>query len=183
MNGIVLAGGRSSRMGQDKSMLNYHGIPQYEYVYNLLLPFCEKVFISSNTLQVNHVLPDDVNYRAIGPMAGLLTAFEMEETDWLVIAIDYPLFGAEEILQLLKPSTKIASIFFNPESNFYEPYIGLYRKEFKKIVYSYYEHKVYSLQKILRCNEIEKIIPNDLKVIKSVNSMKELQIYYKTNYE
>ena len=39
MNGLVLSGGQSSRMGTDKALIDYHGIPQYAYVYDLLLRF------------------------------------------------------------------------------------------------------------------------------------------------
>ena len=46
MNGLVIAGGKSTRMQQDKAMIQYHGMPQYQYVYNILQPFCSETFIS-----------------------------------------------------------------------------------------------------------------------------------------
>ena len=44
--GLVLAGGRSQRMGMDKGMLQYHGKPQREYLYEQLEPICSRVFLS-----------------------------------------------------------------------------------------------------------------------------------------
>ncbi len=51
MNGIILAGGQSSRMGQPKSLLEYHGKPQYQYAAELLNSFCAQVFISCSAEQ------------------------------------------------------------------------------------------------------------------------------------
>ena len=46
MNGLVIAGGNSSRMGTDKAFLQYSKNPQYQEVYSLLEPFCEQTFVS-----------------------------------------------------------------------------------------------------------------------------------------
>lgn len=44
--GLVLAGGKSNRMGKDKSRLHYHGQPHALFLYKLLSKFCEKTFLS-----------------------------------------------------------------------------------------------------------------------------------------
>ncbi|NNE77041.1 MAG: NTP transferase domain-containing protein, partial [Pricia sp.] len=44
--GLVLAGGKSSRMGKDKGLIPYHGMPQREYLYHLLGRVCDKTFLS-----------------------------------------------------------------------------------------------------------------------------------------
>ena len=43
---VVLVGGKSRRMQQDKARLNYHGKPQYVHSFEMLGAFCEKVFVS-----------------------------------------------------------------------------------------------------------------------------------------
>ena len=66
--GLVLCGGKSTRMGTDKSMLQYHSKPQRYYVYDLLFPLCEKVFISCNeqqssTIEVGYdYIQDDIAF-------------------------------------------------------------------------------------------------------------------------
>ncbi len=50
--GLVRSGGKSTRMGNDKGMIVYHGIPQREYLYNLLGSFCERTFMSVRREQV-----------------------------------------------------------------------------------------------------------------------------------
>jgi hypothetical protein len=44
--GLVLAGGESSRMEQEKSEIPYHGVPQVRFCVELLSEFCEKVYLS-----------------------------------------------------------------------------------------------------------------------------------------
>src|SRR5680860_1119484 len=44
--GLVLAGGKSTRMGKDKGMIPYHGMPQREFLYHLLSRVCTETFVS-----------------------------------------------------------------------------------------------------------------------------------------
>ena len=44
--GLVLSGGKSTRMGTDKGLIEYHGLPQREHLYHLLSKVCERTFIS-----------------------------------------------------------------------------------------------------------------------------------------
>ena len=170
MNGLVLSGGQSSRMGRDKALIDYHGLPQYAYVYNLLLGFCDEVFISSK--ENKYPLPtllDDSKYENMGPIAGLLTAFDYQETDWLVLAIDYPEIAAKDIEKLLAPHSTLAAVYYHPETDFFEPFIGCYRKEFKPFLFADYEQGNTSMQKLLHLTDIHKILPDNLEAIKSIN--------------
>jgi molybdopterin-guanine dinucleotide biosynthesis protein A len=46
VNGLVLAGGKSVRMGKAKDLLHWHGKEQRYFAADLLAPFCDEVFIS-----------------------------------------------------------------------------------------------------------------------------------------
>ena len=172
MNGLVLAGGQSSRMGRDKALIDYHGQPQYAYVYELLLGFCDEVFISSK--EIKYPLPtllDNSRYENMGPIAGLLTAFDYQETNWLVLAIDYPNITAMDIEKLLAPHSKLAAVYYHPETEFFEPFIACYRKEFKPFLFTEYELGNTSMQKLLHRSDIHKVLPENLEAIKSVNQV------------
>ena len=49
--GLIMCGGKSSRMGTDKSRIVYQQKEQQYHVYQMLQTFCEKVFISCNAEQ------------------------------------------------------------------------------------------------------------------------------------
>ena len=52
IHGLVLAGGKSIRMGHDKSVINWHGKEQRYYIADLLEKFCDEldVFIDPEVL-------------------------------------------------------------------------------------------------------------------------------------
>lgn len=144
MNGLVLMGGKSTRMGQDKSTLNYHGKPQSEYVYELLGEFCEDVYFScraEQTLdnQYNKNRIED-RFHNFGPMGGILSAMMSNpEKAWLVVACDLP-FIDKETLQFLvneRDTSKIATAFHDPESKFPEPLIAIWEPKSYTALYHF----------------------------------------------
>lgn len=130
INGLILSGGQSSRMGEEKRLLNYHGQSQEVYLYNMLKPFCTEVFVSINVHQESS-LPfiRDTFIEINSPMVGILSAFQQNpDTAWLVIACDMPYIKAETITELLdkRDATKKATAFENPQEHFPEPLITIY---------------------------------------------------------
>ncbi|MDX1545013.1 MAG: NTP transferase domain-containing protein, partial [Christiangramia sp.] len=63
--GLVLAGGKSSRMGMDKGDLKYHGKPQRDHLYEMLQEVCDEVFLSLRKDQEDAV---KANFRTIADM-------------------------------------------------------------------------------------------------------------------
>ena len=112
--GLVLAGGKSTRMGQDKHLLEYHGQPQAQFLYALLDSHCDRTFMSlradqHDTFQKEHgVILDQDHYR--GPFNGLLSAHaEHPEVAWLVLACDLPLINVDTITRLIKARDPLAT--------------------------------------------------------------------------
>src|SRR5688572_25749176 len=93
MNGLVLAGGKSSRMGRDKSLIAFHGKPQRDHLFDLLSGVCSKVFVSCNATQQ---VPEQLNplpdrFLIESPLNGILTALSHDPSvPWLVVAVDMP---------------------------------------------------------------------------------------------
>lgn len=175
MNGLILAGGYSSRMGFDKATISYHDKPQYIYLKELLSKYCVKTFLSTkskNYPDVSHIY-DNPNYQNFGPIAGLKTAFDMEITDWLVLAIDYPYISENEIELILNSKNKLAAVIYNEKTMYFEPYIGLYKSTFMPILDLNINNQNYSLQNILQNNFIDKIIVIKQNNIQNINSEEE----------
>lgn len=152
LNGLVLTGGQSSRMGQDKALIRYHAMPQMEHSFRLLLPFCENVFLSVARKRDTGLpqITDLPAYSGIGPAAGLLSAYEYRNGPWLVLGTDYPDLQSADIAKLLQerdPSLP-ATAYVN-EAGFYEPMICVYESGFYPLLKNALNSPPVSLQKLL----------------------------------
>lgn len=177
--GLVVCGGNSARMGQDKSMLVYYKKQQRYHLYEMLENVCDKVFISCNSSQVNRMSKDykalvDLScYENIGPMAALLTAFtQFPLNDFLIIGCDYPFISEKDVRKFLTSlkEKKMAAAFYNIEEKLYEPLLAWYSSEASKVLIQLFQEKQYSLQFFLKTINAEKYFPADEKIIKSVDN-------------
>jgi molybdopterin-guanine dinucleotide biosynthesis protein A len=106
--GLVLAGGKSRRMGQDKALLVREGQSQLSYIASLLESIAERVFVSARRDQQDDsersrfaTIVD--RYEDIGPIAGILSAMdEHPDADWLVVACDLPNIDAETLRYIVE---------------------------------------------------------------------------------
>jgi molybdenum cofactor guanylyltransferase len=175
--GIVLCGGQSTRMGTDKSMLQYYDKPQRYYVYDKLLPFCEKIFISCNAAQADKIeapcnfIKDDEIYGNIGPMAALLTAFtQYPNKNILLIGCDYPFLKAEALETFSNQCKDLPAAFYNKEEEIYDPMLAWYPfTSFAKLK-TMFNGKQFSLQHFLTDNKAIKYLPFDVNSIKSIDT-------------
>jgi len=129
--GLVIAGGRSSRMGKDKKEINYHGKPQWEYTHDLLQNFGLKTVISASNVNSENarVIKDFPEFAGNGPISGLLTVSEeFKETALLVLGIDYPDVDTETLRDLIWSfQIRNCSVCYrHPLSNRVEPLIAIY---------------------------------------------------------
>jgi molybdopterin-guanine dinucleotide biosynthesis protein A len=96
LHGLVLAGGASRRMGQDKASLTLHGKTQLDWARELLARHCERVFVSVRPDQLEDPLRRDLpvivdRHARIGPIAGIAAAqAAWPDHAWLVLACDLP---------------------------------------------------------------------------------------------
>lgn len=186
--GLVVCGGRSSRMYTDKSMLTYYEKPQRYHVYEMLQPICEKVFISCNNEQANFIeagykfLPDNAAYQNIGPMAALLTAFDQfPGKDILFIGCDYPFLTAAD-LQDFSASYKNGqpAAFYNEQEDLYEPLLACYPVQAVDTLKKMHVDGQYSLQQFLKNNHAIKYYPKQVISIQSIDTRESFLHAYNT---
>lgn len=107
ITGLILAGGRGSRMGgADKGLQNHRGMPLALHALLRLQPQVGSVMISANRNLAAYeamgapVWPDPIEGFA-GPLAGLLAGLEHAETGWLVtVPCDTPDFPEDFVKRL-----------------------------------------------------------------------------------
>jgi molybdenum cofactor guanylyltransferase len=107
--GVLLAGGQSTRMGQDKALLNYQGVSLLEKAHQLLIDLkCDQILISRNdscdTVKNSQYIEDI--YRNKGPLAGIhacLKHIDIDDYDEaIILPVDMPLLQAQTLHTLLK---------------------------------------------------------------------------------
>jgi molybdopterin-guanine dinucleotide biosynthesis protein A len=135
LNGLVLVGGRSRRMGQDKALLEYNGVSQVRWTAELLATQCDEVFISCRADQeLGEVdtsrfkrIHDEVD--GLGPMAGLAAAHASHpDTAWLAVACDLPRLSADTLHALIaaRDGQCIATAYAAHGSGLPEPLCAIY---------------------------------------------------------
>lgn len=200
MNGLVLAGGQSSRMGQPKSLLQYHGKPQYQHVADMLSGFCEQVFISCRAEQQSlfegvETIFDSGSFGDIGPLNGVLSAFLVAQLSeslvpkksgseslipaWFVIGCDYPFLEKSDLEQLVKARNPdcLATVFVNPDTQFPEPLLGIYEAAAGPLLQEWLQMGNESLRRFLEKNEVQMVIPQHPECLKSVDTPEEMGMY------
>lgn len=144
LNGLVLAGGKSERMGFDKSLVNWHGKEQRYHAADLLKSFCKDVFISCRADQQQQIDPQyqaiSDTFTGLGPYGAILSAFrEKPDSAWLVIACDLPLINENTLKHLVdhRNVSAIATTYQSPFDGFPEPLITIWEPKSYPVLLSF----------------------------------------------
>ena len=181
--GLVLAGGRSARMGQDKALISYHGKPQYQHVFELLSSVCDAVYVSCRAEQKELFAPLPVlldSVEDIGPMAALLAAFEYNPNcAWLVLGCDYPHFGEAELQQLLdqRDEQAIATAYFNAAKGWPEPLLAIWEPQAHPLMKAALAIGDSSLRRLLEANPVKLVHPAEATPFKSFDTPTDRQSF------
>lgn len=130
---LILAGGRSSRMGMDKALLNYHGVSQTEYMISIAAQLGMEAFVSvrdnSQTIPDGATAIPDV-VANLGPLGGICSAhLHSPRRTWLIVACDMPLLDVKLMSELLSADAAMCDVvcFKSPGSNLPEPLLSLWK--------------------------------------------------------
>ena len=176
--GLVLAGGKSLRMGKDKSAIVYHKENQVAHQAELLNNFCEHTFVSR---QSHHeegsqydVLTDTVI--GLGPMGGLLSAFEAyPHVSWFCVACDLPFLDLPTLKLIVEARNpeKVATCFLNPVSGMPEPLVTIWEHVAYPILLDFVSQGVSSLKKVLIHSDVAHVMLDDPHKLFNANTPKD----------
>ncbi|MET1259358.1 NTP transferase domain-containing protein [Flagellimonas sp. DF-77] len=130
---LILAGGRSSRMGTDKGRIRYHGKPQRQILFHLASEFTAKVWYSVREEQRHEfdesapLIIDTNRYK--GPFNGILSAhLAHPEVAWLVMACDLPFLDKDALDKLIahRKRASSATAYASKASGLPEPLISIW---------------------------------------------------------
>jgi molybdopterin-guanine dinucleotide biosynthesis protein A len=176
LNGLVLAGGESSRMGHDKTLIHWHGKEQRYYIADLIRPFCNQVFISCRNKQQAGITEDyeslEDSFTGLGPYGAILSAFRHNpDAAWLVIASDLPLLDSDTIAQLTdnRKTAAIATTFAGND-DLPEPLITIWEPKSYPLLLANLAQGYSCPRKLLLNNDTHIIQANNPKALMNVNT-------------
>lgn len=141
---IILAGGQSSRMGRDKALIPFQGVPLLRQVCEVALNCTSAVYVVTpwperyqdilpKACQVVREVPLPGEATTQGPLVGFAQGLAHIETEWvLLLACDLPRLRVEVVEQWITElaSTKADAIALLPrQANGWEPLCGFYRRQ------------------------------------------------------
>lgn len=182
VHGLVLAGGKSTRMGTDKGTLNFYGKNQRDVAIELLEKNHLKTYLSVRSDQeigIENKITD--KFVGLGPFGAICSAFqENPDVAWLVLATDLPFVNDEVIKLLLKhrnPS-KMATAIKGKTSQFPEPLITIWEPKSYTLLLNYLAQGYSCPRKVLLNSDIE-IIEVDDEFIRNINTPEEFKAAHK----
>lgn len=125
---VILAGGKSSRMGEDKSLLPFGGEKTLlEYQIKRLKPHFSSLYISLKRKKKDFNIPIILDEQSIySPMTALAKILDFfEETYVFIISVDTPFFGEKEIGKMV-PFLKYDDAVVPKIDNNVQPLCGFY---------------------------------------------------------
>ena len=128
--GIVLSGGKSSRMGTEKGLVHWKGRALIEYAVNCLKGVCDELVVSSNKTCYDYlglpVVKDEV--LDCGPIGGIHSCMKNVPSDlYIVISCDVPNVPSELIIDLLENLGDKDLIYTVGENGKKQPLIAVYK--------------------------------------------------------
>ena len=176
--GLILSGGKSTRMGRDKALIAYHGKSQQEVLYDLSKAVCERTFLSLRADQQEALSPgvevilDRNEYR--GPLNGILSAHKAyPDAAWLVLACDLPLIDLQtlEMLKVSRDPSKDATALATRASGLPEPLAAIWEPAGLTRAISYMKDATSSCpRKFLLNSETALVFPETDQVLANANS-------------
>jgi len=128
---IILAGGKSSRMGTDKGLLELNGKPMVAHVIDTIKQITDDIIIISDraAYEVFGVPVYEDLIKDAGPLAGIYTGLMNSKHDKnIVVSCDVP-FVSEKLLHYLINSCKNYDVTIPIKNNKSHQVIGIYDKK------------------------------------------------------
>lgn len=135
ITGIILAGGKSSRMGTDKGFIMLNNKPFVQYSIDALKPLVSEIIIVSDDSKYDVFGLKRINdiTKNSGPVAGICAGLEASKTELnLILSCDIPLINSDVLKQLIHNIDNTSEIIQTESHGKTMPLIALYKKQVKK---------------------------------------------------
>lgn len=150
---VIFAGGKSSRMGEDKALLPFANYPTLaEFQQDKLSTLFDKVYISAkeNKFDFDCMVIKD-NYAENSPLVGLISVFEtLKAEEVFILSVDAPFVNKETIEKILKHNESKFDVIVAQSPSGIQPLCGLYKRSILPLAYMQLGKKNHRLGDLLR---------------------------------
>lgn len=181
VQGLILAGGASSRMRRDKALLTYQGRSQLERVYELAARHVSPVFVSVRAGQTTDparshrpLIVDAID--GGGPIVGIRSAFaRAPHAAWLVLACDLPFLtdAALEVLLDSRDPARLATAYRSAHDGLPEPLCAIWEPAAAAALAAYDAEGRSCPRKFLIGADVKLLDPQDPRALDNVNTPEE----------
>lgn len=163
--GIVLAGGKSTRLGQDKAEIVYCSATLLDRTIKLLQRHCDTVCVVGKNPTRQHLETDDLAKNSTvswlldlvpgcGPAGGIATALKTLRRPCLVLSCDLPLMDDATLRRLLqgratRPEHALMTTFRQVETGYIEALVAVYEALALPRLEAAFSKNLYQLNRIL----------------------------------
>lgn len=174
---VILAGGLSSRMGQDKGLVMLNNRTMIEPIIAVAKEITHEIFISTNNQayqKFGYPIIEDV-YFQYGPLGGILSAFKnINANKILVLSCDIPFINTVVLDRLIQ--NHVSEISVSKYEEKIHPLIGIYSKSCMHKIQEQLEQNDFKVQNLFSKCTVDYVNMNDLNAVffRNINSTNDL---------
>lgn len=187
---MILAGGQSSRMGQDKALIKFQGVPLLQKICQIALNCTNEVFVLTpwperyqDIVPENCLIIREVPFRGEvqphGPLLGFMQGLAQVKTDWvMLLACDLPQLQVKVLQNWATelphtPAEAIALLPRHPKG--WEPLCGFYRRQSLPLLIQFINEGGRCFQQWLSQYPVQELAVPDPKMLFNCNTPEDLQ--------
>ena len=179
LSAIVLAGGRSSRMGRDKALIKIDGVPLLKRTCDAARDCTDLIYVVTSWRDRYESIVSGVQWieesSPRSPIIAFSEALEQVSTDWvLLLACDLPRLNGETLkqwtLQLSDTPIMVAR-----GSAGWEPLCGFYRRDRLSSLQNYLAQGERSFQHWLDSESVQELKIVDRQILSNCNTPEDLK--------
>ncbi len=179
---VILAGGKSSRMGEDKALLPFGGFDTLtEFQLSKFKPYFKDIYISTKSKDKfnfdANFIEDDPSYKESAPLVAIKSILDQIDQEFaFILGVDLPFFRYEEFKKLYKGLEETKSTIIAKSQYGLEPLSSIYHKSIISILEELIEQKRFAFANLFERITIKEICFEQQDCFINLN---DKDIYYK----
>ncbi|MFD0988910.1 molybdenum cofactor guanylyltransferase [Mariniflexile jejuense] len=184
ITGIILSGGKSSRMGTDKGFLLFENKPFIQHSINALKPLVSEIIIVSNNANydVFKLKRVEDSIENAGPVAGIYSGLNESKTEYnIILSCDIPLISSEILKKLINAIDDVSEVIQIESDGKTMPLIALYKKSCEETFLKLLKKGERKLQVVVNTCQVKNVTLHeaDACFIKNINTKNDLKAIIK----